>query len=100
MMKLIEVKNYENMCELAASYISKKVQANPNIRLGLATGGTPLGTYEKLIEDYKHGKTSYKQVVSFNLDEYIGLTGQNPNSYRFYMNDHFFNHIDIDLENT
>jgi glucosamine-6-phosphate deaminase len=99
-MKLIEVKNYEHMCEQAASYISDKVRANPNITLGLATGGTPLGTYKKLIEDYKHGKTSYKQVVSFNLDEYIGLTGQSPNSYRYYMNDNFFDHIDIDQDNT
>ncbi len=99
-MKLIEAKNYEQMCELAAGYISEKVRENPNMTLGLATGGTPLGTYQKLIEDYQAGKTSYKQVVSFNLDEYIGLTGQNPNSYRYYMNDHFFNHIDIDLKNT
>jgi glucosamine-6-phosphate deaminase len=99
-MKLIEAKNYEQMCEIAASYISEKVRGNPNMTLGLATGGTPLGTYQKLIEDYQDGKTSYKQVVSFNLDEYIGLTGQNPNSYRYYMNDHFFNHIDIDQDNT
>lgn len=99
-MKLIEAKNYEHMCELAANYISEKVRENPKITLGLATGGTPLGTYEKLIEDFQHGKTSYKQVVSFNLDEYIGLTGQDPNSYRYYMNANFFNHIDIDLENT
>lgn len=99
-MKLIEVKNYEQMCEIAASYISERVRENPNMTLGLATGGTPLGTYQKLIEDYQDGKTSYKQVVSFNLDEYIGLTGQNPNSYRYYMNDHFFNHIDIDQANT
>jgi glucosamine-6-phosphate deaminase len=99
-MKLIEAKNYEHMCELAANYISEKVRENPKITLGLATGGTPLGTYEKLIEDFKHGKASYKQVVSFNLDEYIGLTGQDPNSYRYYMNENFFNHIDISLEKT
>ena len=99
-MKLIEAKNYEHMCELAANYMSEKVRENPKITLGLATGGTPLGTYERLIEDFQLGKTSYKQVVSFNLDEYIGLTGHDPNSYRYYMNKNFFNHIDIDLENT
>lgn len=99
-MKLIEAKNYEHMCELAATYISEKVKENPKITLGLATGGTPLGTYEKLIEDFQLGRTSYKQVVSFNLDEYIGLTGNDPNSYRYYMNKNFFNQIDIDLENT
>jgi glucosamine-6-phosphate deaminase len=99
-MKLIEAKNYEHMCELAANYMSEKVRENPTITLGLATGGTPLGTYERLIEDFQLGKTSYKQVVSFNLDEYIGLTGHDPNSYRYYMNKNFFNHIDIDLGNT
>jgi glucosamine-6-phosphate deaminase len=99
-MKLIKAKNYEHMCELAANYMSEKVRENPTITLGLATGGTPLGTYEKLIEDFQIGKTSYKQVVSFNLDEYIGLIGNDPNSYRYYMNKNFFNHIDIDLGNT
>jgi glucosamine-6-phosphate deaminase len=99
-MKLIKAKNYEHMCELAANYMSEKVRESPTITLGLATGGTPLGTYEKLIEDFQLGKTSYKQVVSFNLDEYIGLTGHDPNSYRYYMNKNFFNHIDIDLGNT
>jgi len=99
-MKLIEVKDYQHMCEVAASYIIEKVQANPKMTLGLATGGTPLGTYERLIEDFQQGNTSYKQVVTFNLDEYIGLTRDDPNSYRYYMNQNFFERTDIKLENT
>lgn len=99
-MKLIEVKDYQHMCEVAASYIIEKVQATPRMILGLATGGTPLGTYEKLIEDFQQGNTSYEQVVTFNLDEYIGLTGDDPNSYRYYMNQNLFGFIDIKIENT
>ncbi|OCA82245.1 glucosamine-6-phosphate deaminase [Bacillus sp. FJAT-27225] len=99
-MKIIEAKNYEDMSQLAASYIIKKVIAQPRIKLGLATGGTPVGAYQKLIEDHKKNGTSYQSVTTFNLDEYVGLSGENPNSYRFYMNDTLFNHIDIQKENT
>ncbi|WP_312476255.1 glucosamine-6-phosphate deaminase [Neobacillus sp.] len=99
-MKLIEVKDYQEMSKKAAEYIIDKVCHHPTITLGLATGGTPIGTYKILIEDYQKNGTSYQGVTVFNLDEYIGLTGENKNSYRYFMNEQLFNHIDIKKENT
>lgn len=97
---MIKVDNYQQMSEKAAEYIIDRVTKVPSIKLGLATGGTPIGTYKHLIEDYQKNGTSYRNVTTFNLDEYIGLSGENKNSYRYYMNDLFFNHIDINKEKT
>lgn len=94
------MKDYTEMSQKAAEYIIEKVRQNPSIKLGLATGGTPVGTYNKLIEDHKEHGTSYRNVTTFNLDEYIGLAGDDPNSYRFFMDEKLFNHIDIDKNNT
>lgn len=85
--------------ELTKKYVSE-IKANPSINLGLATGGTPVPLYENLIKDHKLNKTSYKQVKTFNLDEYIGLPENHSQSYRTFMNDIFFNHVDIDKKNT
>ena len=68
--------------------------------LGLATGGTPVGMYRLLIDDHQKNHTSYRNVKTFNLDEYVGMFGDNPQSYRFFMNDKLFNHIDIQKTNT
>lgn len=97
---MIKVDNYQQMSEKAAEYIIDRVTKVPGIKLGLATGGTPIGTYKHLIEDYQNNGTSYLNVTTFNLDEYIGLSGEDKNSYRYYMNDLFFNHIDINKEKT
>jgi glucosamine-6-phosphate deaminase len=99
-MKIIEVKDYLQMSKKAAEYIIEKVSAIPNIKLGLATGGTPIGTYKNLIADHQQNGTSYQNVTVFNLDEYIGLSSENEKSYRYYMNDLLFNHIDINKANT
>ncbi|MED1470357.1 glucosamine-6-phosphate deaminase [Bacillus salipaludis] len=99
-MKIIEVKDYQQMSETAAEYIIKKVLDNPSITLGLATGGTPTGTYQNLIKDHQKNGTSYQHVTTFNLDEYIGLAGTDKNSYRYYMDENLFNHIDIKKANT
>ncbi len=99
-MNLIKVKDYQEMSAKAAEYLANKVRTSPKITLGLATGGTPEGTYRKLIEDHRKNHTSYKQVTTFNLDEYVGLSGDHPNSYRFYMDQMFFDHIDIQEANT
>ncbi|RIW34662.1 glucosamine-6-phosphate deaminase [Bacillus salacetis] len=99
-MKLIEVKDYQEMSRRAAEFIIEKVRNAHAINLGLATGGTPVGTYQCLVEDHKKNLTSYKNVTTFNLDEYVGLSGKNPNSYRYYMNENLFNHIDIDASHT
>ncbi|MEH6955833.1 glucosamine-6-phosphate deaminase [Neobacillus drentensis] len=99
-MRVIEVKDYQQMSNRAAEYIIQKVVQNPSIKLGLATGGTPMGTYKSLIEDHQKNGTSYQQVTTFNLDEYIGLSGNNKNSYRYFMNDQLFNHININKAKT
>jgi len=67
--------------------------------LGLPTGGTPLNTYKRLIELHKAGEVSFKNVVTFNMDEYVGLPADHPESYRSFMYENFFNHIDIQEEN-
>lgn len=99
-MKIIEVNDYTEMSQRAAKYIIEKICQNPTLTLGLATGGTPIGTYKNLIEDHKKNGTSYQQVTTFNLDEYIGLSGEDKNSYRYFMNEQLFNHIDINKQNT
>lgn len=99
-MKIIEVNDYQQMSNRAAEFIIEKVIQNPSINLGLATGGTPIGTYKCLIEDHKKNGTSYQKVTTFNLDEYIGLSGDNRNSYRYFMNDQLFNYIDVDKAKT
>jgi glucosamine-6-phosphate deaminase len=96
-MNIIEVKDYQEMSKKAAEFIINKVRRTPNITLGLATGGTPVGMYKHLIEDHQKKHTSYKNVTTFNLDEYIGLSGDNHNSYRYFMNDQLFNHIDVQM---
>lgn len=99
-MKIKIVKDYHEMSLLAAEILIERVKKAPNLKLGLATGGTPEGTYQQLIQDHQKNGTSYQQITTFNLDEYWGLSGEHPNSYRYYMNTQFFDHIDIKKENT
>lgn len=99
-MNVIQAHDYEQMSRLAAAYIIKQVRLNPSIVLGLATGGTPEGTYRQLIRDHKEFGTSYQKVKSINLDEYVGLSPDHPNSFRQFMNEHLFNHLDIPKEQT
>ncbi|NER42552.1 glucosamine-6-phosphate deaminase [Bacillus megaterium NBRC 15308 = ATCC 14581] len=99
-MNIIQVKNYSEMSAKAADMLISKLHEKPNMNLGLATGGTPKGLYARLIQDHKEHDTSYKHVTSFNLDEYVGMKPQDPNSYHYYMADALFNHIDIDVSNT
>jgi glucosamine-6-phosphate deaminase len=99
-MNLIKVADYQEMSQKAAEYIRKKVSDFPSIKLGLATGGTPIATYKNLIKDHQQNGTSYRGVTAFNLDEYVGLSDENPNSYRYYMDHQLFDHIDILKSNT
>lgn len=98
--KVFKVCDYAEMSNLAAEILISEVKNNPNIVLGLATGGTPEGMYKKIVEDHKLNNTSFEGVTSFNLDEYVGLTGDNETSYRHYMDEHLFNHVNINKENT
>jgi len=99
-MKIIEVKDYEQMSQMAAEYMIRMIKECKATNLGLATGGTPIGMYKKLIEDHRLNGTSYQKATTFNLDEYIGLSGTNKNSYRYYMNENLFNHIDVQKDKT
>lgn len=99
-MKFITVENYEVLSRKAATLIAAEVVSKPNCVLGLATGSSPVGTYKKLIEWYENGDIDFSEVTSINLDEYTGLDGENDQSYRYFMNDNLFNHINIDKANT
>ena len=99
-MKVIRVKDYQAMSEKAKDFVLTLVKNKPDAVLGLATGSTPEGLYQLLIDDHKQNGTSYKNITTFNLDEYIGLDGDHDQSYRYFMNEKLFNHIDIPLEQT
>lgn len=98
--QVIEAINYEDMSEKSAEAIIERVKAKPTITLGLATGSTPIGTYQNIIKDHKENNTSYQDVTTFNLDEYIGFSSMHPQSYRYFMNEQLFKHLDIKKENT
>lgn len=99
-MKLIEAKNYADLSRKAANIISAQVILKSNSVLGLATGSTPIGTYKQLVEWYNKGDIDFSQVTSINLDEYIGLDPSNNQSYRYFMNDNLFSHVNIPMEQT
>ena len=99
-MRLIVTKNYEEMSKVAAKEMAEDIKRNPEIVLGLATGGTPVGMYKELIRMYNEGELDFSKVTSINLDEYVGLSGDHDQSYRYFMNTNLFNHINIDKNNT
>ena len=97
---LIITNDYDEMSKKAADIIFSLLKNNPNATLGLATGSTPIGTYNELIKKYNKNEISFENVTTFNLDEYIGLEPFHPQSYYKYMYDHLFKHININLNNT
>lgn len=97
-MKIIKVKDYEELSARAAEIVAELVQRKEDACLGLATGGTPLGMYRKLIEKHRLGEISFKNVSTFNLDEYCELEKTHPQSYHHYMRTNFFNHVDIEMD--
>lgn len=99
-MELIIVKDYEEASDLAFKHMVEVVKNNPCANLGLATGSTPIGLYKRMVEDHKVNGTSYKDIKTFNLDEYFGLDPQHDQSYFYFMNKHLFSGIDVDLANT
>lgn len=99
-MKLIVAPTYEEMSRAAADIIASLVNERPACTLGLATGSTPEGLYADLVADCAAGKLSFSEVTTFNLDEYCGLSPEHDQSYRYFMNHHLFNHVDIDKAKT
>ena len=101
-MKLIIKNDYKEMSNWVAYHIADAINNHKEDRpfvLGLPTGSSPLGTYAKLIELYKEGYVSFKNVVTFNMDEYVGLPREHDQSYWYFMHSNFFDHVDIPAEN-
>ena len=98
--ELIVAEDYDEMSRKAANIIADLIKKNPNAILGLATGSTPVGTYNELIQKNKNKEISFQNVTTFNLDEYIDLDKNHPQSYYTFMYEHLFKNIDINLAKT
>lgn len=99
-MRIICAKDYKEMSEMAADIIGAQVLLKPDAVLGLATGSTPIGTYEELVRRYEAGRLDFSKIKTVNLDEYRGLTRDNDQSYYYFMHSHLFDHININKNNT
>jgi glucosamine-6-phosphate deaminase len=99
-MKVIVLGNYAEVSKEASRFVEEKIRESDELVLGLATGATPLGLYENLIDGYKTRGISYQNVKTINLDEYLGLEKNHPASYHAFMFETFFKHVDIDLNHT
>ena len=99
-MKIIRTKNYEEMSLEAAKIMAAQIVLKPNAVLGLATGSSPIGLYDNLVKWNENGDLDFSAIRSVNLDEYCGLDGSNDQSYRYFMDTHLFNRVNIDKANT
>ena len=99
-MRIYVGEDYKGMSRKAANIISAQIILKPDSVMGLATGSTPIGIYDQLVKWYEKGDLDFSSVVSINLDEYKGLSGDNDQSYRYFMNKHLFDRINIKKENT
>ena len=99
-MRIYCEKDYNAMSRRAAAVIAAQVVSKPDCVLGLATGSTPIGAYKQLVEWHRQGDLSFAQVHSVNLDEYVGLAPTHDQSYRYFMQNNLFDHVDILPENT
>ena len=99
-MKIYSAKDYAGMSRIAANILSAQITMKPDCTLGLATGSTPIGTYQVLVERCASGDLDFSQVKSINLDEYVGLSPEHDQSYRYFMNTNLFNHVNINKDNT
>lgn len=99
-MRIICAKDYKEMSEMAADIIGAQILLKPDAVLGLATGSTPIGTYEELVRRYEAGRLDFGKIKTVNLDEYRGLTRDNDQSYYYFMHTHLFDHININKNNT
>ena len=99
-MKLIICKNYDEMSAAAAAIVAEAMKADPACVLGLATGSTPVGMYKKLIEMNQAGEIDFSGITTVNLDEYYPISPENDQSYRYFMNQNLFDHVNIDKTRT
>jgi len=99
-MVICKAGDYKDLSRKAANIIAAQMILKPDCTLGLATGSSPVGTYEQLIERFKDGDLDFSRITSVNLDEYKGLAPDNDQSYRYFMNTNLFNHVNIDKAHT
>ncbi len=98
-MKIVKTRDYKEMSRRAAELMAAQVLLKPNSVLGLATGSSPIGLYEKLVQWYENGDLDFSLVRTVNLDEYEGLSKENPQSYYYFMKENFFSHVNVREEN-
>lgn len=99
-MEIVKVKDYDELCQWAGEQIIQKISQGTVKHLGLATGSTPEGVYQYLVRDHQKNGTSYRNVSTYNLDEYVGISPEDSNSYHYYMYNQLFRHVDIPMSNT
>ena len=99
-MRIYEAEDYQDMSRKAANILAAQVILKPDCVLGLATGSSPVGTYDQLVEGYNRGDLDFSEIKTVNLDEYIGLDRGNDQSYYYFMHSHLFDRINIDPANT
>jgi glucosamine-6-phosphate deaminase len=99
-MEIIIKESYEKLSKESANLVAKFVLRKPNLVLGLATGSTPIGTYEELVKKHKQAGLDFSKVVTFNLDEYLGLAPGHPQSYHYFMKTHLFDKVNINPGNV
>ncbi len=98
-MQVLIRNDYGEVSDLAAQIVARTLNSKPDAVLGLATGSTPLGLYEELVKMYERGALDFSQTTTFNLDEYVGLGRDDPQSYHHFMHENFFRHINISPQN-
>lgn len=99
-MKVVILDNPETVADYGLRMFKAQLHEKPDAIFGLATGSTPVALYNALIKAYQNNELSFAAAKTFNLDEYLGLSSEHPQSYRYFMNQSLFNHVDIDLNNT
>ena len=98
-MEVVIKQDYEQMSKAAAQIVAEVLNTKPNAVLGMATGSTPLGLYQELVRLHKEEELDLSRVTTFNLDEYVGLPVNHPQSYHYFMHEHFFKHVNIPRHN-
>ena len=98
-MEIIVQRSYAQMSKVAAEIIAEVLNTKPNAVLGMATGSTPLGLYQELVRLHQERQLDFSRVTTFNLDEYVGLSINHPQSYHYFMHEHFFRHVNIQPQN-
>src|SRR5258708_13184249 len=98
-MEVVVSENYNEMSKLAAQVVAEVLNTKPNAVLGMATGSTPLGLYQELVRMYQRGQLDFSRVMTFNLDEYVGLPANHPQSYSYFMQENFFKHVNVQPQN-